>query len=343
MVADIRYGNDSNENALIRAALAKEYNFRCYMCNLPSDFSTLEIDHIVLKTASAQELANAKANFGLPSDFDVNGLENLALICRPCNGKKGATDISKVPIFAIQLQKSKRNSKTIAKHIWAMKAGQKATSALAEASQVDTTLDANRQVVRIYAPIIVQKLAHIDPSLIDYLTSYDLQHSTDANTLFRIVTNNTMRSVFATTKMLLGFDIDAVLPEILDAARSDTFDLVKRALKKGPNESEGPIDIDPGSIGALHLEFIIDSARLKRNRDYLDFALSGSVDGYLSAPVVAVSYWDPRPIQDRQADAFLSGPVEIEFSLAMKEELVSDKEVFNLHVALDALAIDIDW
>ena len=62
----------------------------CYICDAPVTMKTFEVDHVVPEHlgGSPNELAEARAQLGLPDDFNVNSYENWAPSCSGCNGKK---------------------------------------------------------------------------------------------------------------------------------------------------------------------------------------------------------------------------------------------------------------
>jgi len=73
----------------LRTALWHAYAHRCFYCRKLVSYDELEIDHIVPETmASAPDVADRLAVFGLPPTWDFRAIANLAPACRPCNSLK---------------------------------------------------------------------------------------------------------------------------------------------------------------------------------------------------------------------------------------------------------------
>ncbi|MEV4830552.1 HNH endonuclease signature motif containing protein [Micromonospora sp. NPDC049257] len=86
-VDDVRY-RLGGDNGLLRHVLFEEWQSRCYWCEQPVLFATVEIDHILPATATADHLADLIRQHDLPAGFDLHTPANLAPICGPCNREK---------------------------------------------------------------------------------------------------------------------------------------------------------------------------------------------------------------------------------------------------------------
>jgi hypothetical protein len=75
---------------LERLALFKLWNGRCVWCKQPIFFSEMEVEHLIPKSLAGRDLLNALRLHGLPLDYDVFAMNNLAPSCGPCNSGKGA-------------------------------------------------------------------------------------------------------------------------------------------------------------------------------------------------------------------------------------------------------------
>jgi hypothetical protein len=64
----------------------------------------MEVDHLIPKYLSGDELGHALSYHGLPSTFDIQAEENLAPSCGPCNGKKGKRIPPATPGIALLLE-----------------------------------------------------------------------------------------------------------------------------------------------------------------------------------------------------------------------------------------------
>src|SRR5882762_6248935 len=76
---------------------------RCIWCSQPILYSEMEVEHIVPKYLQGDELSQTLALHGLPPDYDLDALENLAPSCGKCNGLKGIRTPPDRPIIAIML------------------------------------------------------------------------------------------------------------------------------------------------------------------------------------------------------------------------------------------------
>ena len=86
-VDDVRY-RPGGDNGILRHVLFEEWQSRCYWCDKPVLFATVEIDHILPHTATAEHLADLIRQHDLPADFDLHAPANLATICGTCNREK---------------------------------------------------------------------------------------------------------------------------------------------------------------------------------------------------------------------------------------------------------------
>lgn len=77
----------------VRIAIWRAHDKRCIYCGEPIAFTNLDIEHIVPESLlkDPQEFARVKTEYGLPADFNLNGLLNLVPAHhRPCNLSKSA-------------------------------------------------------------------------------------------------------------------------------------------------------------------------------------------------------------------------------------------------------------
>src|SRR5260221_1577798 len=76
---------------------------RCIWCEQPITYSQMEVDHLIPKSLEADEMAAALALHGLPPDYDLESLENLACSCDRCNGHKSARIPPTAPAITLML------------------------------------------------------------------------------------------------------------------------------------------------------------------------------------------------------------------------------------------------
>lgn len=89
-----------------RYAIFLTHGMKCYLCEVPLDLSSMEVDHVLpehlLSTPSL--LDAAKAALGLPASFDLNSFENWMPACGACNRKKSALRFEPSLLVQVKLQ-----------------------------------------------------------------------------------------------------------------------------------------------------------------------------------------------------------------------------------------------
>jgi hypothetical protein len=68
---DVRY-RPGGDNGILRHVLFEEWQSRCYWCEKPVLFATVEVDHILPHTVTTDHLADLIRQHDLPADFDVH-------------------------------------------------------------------------------------------------------------------------------------------------------------------------------------------------------------------------------------------------------------------------------
>lgn len=89
-----------------RFAVFTVHGGKCYMCRMPLDYTSMEVDHIVPEQLldDPAKLAEVLVALGRPIDFDINSFENWLPSCRSCNAKKSAMLFDPAPIVLINIQ-----------------------------------------------------------------------------------------------------------------------------------------------------------------------------------------------------------------------------------------------
>ena len=89
---------------LTRLAVFTAWGERCVWCRRPLFFSETELDHLIPKSLDAESVACLIDSHGLPLDFDVLSVGNLAPSCGPCNSGKGAKPPPDAPAITLVLR-----------------------------------------------------------------------------------------------------------------------------------------------------------------------------------------------------------------------------------------------
>jgi 5-methylcytosine-specific restriction endonuclease McrA len=85
---------DQRFTQAFREALWRAFGQSCFYCELPLDYSAMEIDHLIPESTSRSDLVTIKGRLGLPSSFSTTGYENLAPACSTCNARKRALPLA---------------------------------------------------------------------------------------------------------------------------------------------------------------------------------------------------------------------------------------------------------
>lgn len=94
-----------------RYAVWTVHGERCWLCRQPMNYAEMHIDHIIPESlAKAKELKEVLDEFGLPSDFNLNGWVNWMPAHGPCNVDKKEHVFEPAPIVLKQIDVALRKS-----------------------------------------------------------------------------------------------------------------------------------------------------------------------------------------------------------------------------------------
>ncbi len=90
-----------------RYAVWLHHEKRCWLCTEPLRFFETTVDHVLPESLLEvpDELAQLLAQYGLPTDFNINGFENWLPCHQHCNQRKGARMFRFVPENSFILQR----------------------------------------------------------------------------------------------------------------------------------------------------------------------------------------------------------------------------------------------
>ncbi|WP_196201324.1 HNH endonuclease [Plantactinospora alkalitolerans] len=129
-VDDVRY-RSGGDNGILRHVLFEEWQSRCYWCETPVLFASVEIDHILPHTATAEHLADLIRRHDLPADFDVHAPANLAPICGRCNREKSNNRFAGTLVTGKLARAAKKQDRVIQRVLAFATAHQRAAHAVA--------------------------------------------------------------------------------------------------------------------------------------------------------------------------------------------------------------------
>lgn len=157
-----------------RFSIFSTHGEQCYLCSLPLDLKTMEVDHVIPESLieEPEELQGILSNLGLPADFEINSFSNWLPACRACNGKKNDHVFSPSPMIQLVLEKTKKKAPEAARVAAEIVSDKKIANALntlersCENEKLDKeTLDVlNSILLKHRQPELFGKPMHFTPS-----------------------------------------------------------------------------------------------------------------------------------------------------------------------------------
>ena len=337
----VRFGNSTELNAVLRSALAQVSNYRCFLCSEPRDFADLEIDHLIARTTTPTELDEVRASLGfLPAGFDLNSPENLAVICGPCNSKKSSKRTYILPAIQLELMEAIARAEKVVERFRLMKEGRGFSATLARAAAADLQDAKTREAFLEFAPGLVQRLATLDESRVDFLTSQLIEgrNTTDRFDL-RLIHNNRLRFLRDVTSLLLAHDLADVIRSLADELLDEVLEEVVKVLSDGPHDAYS-CALTVGSVDILHFELQVIDGVATRDGNLLRYEVSCVVDGWVNAHVTGYDPTASASFRDSQTDVWLGGAVDVRFEIALSSTVATAEGVV---LNLGGLDLAPDW
>lgn len=305
MTDSVRY--TGGDNSILRFILHETWGPRCYWCYQPKEFNDVQIDHILSRDTGAKDFEELKTRYGLPQDFDIDGLENLAPICNVCNGTrgKGKMDYGPRPVMLSQLEQARKLRPTIVERVSNFGNSSKVAEYLLKASETDLNDPNAKQAFEEHAPVIVQKLALLDETKADYISfkTVDLEIGEERPLGVGVSLDGQGRTALAILEGVCGCTIKGALKgpigELVDKIRKNAqaeFENIEGPV--GPTTSGPPI--------SLYLGVVVDSVSYERCAQSLEFAFRGKFEDEVSASLVQSSL-DGNGLVELQGDMQASG------------------------------------
>lgn len=133
-----RHGGD---NRVLCQALFEQWRAQCYMCEHPARFVDTEIDHILPRTVSPDQLAQLIEKHDLPADFDVDSPANLAPVCSACNRRKSDRRLTGTAVTVV-LQQAREKQDRVASQVTSFLTGNRGWSSTVAVDQLLTSPEA---------------------------------------------------------------------------------------------------------------------------------------------------------------------------------------------------------
>lgn len=288
----VRYGK--GDNKILRFALWNIWNDTCYWCKKPTDFEQIEIDHIVPSSLGEQILRDAIADYRLPDDYDRDSLDNLAPICRPCNGpgEKGKIFELDQPLLARRLILARKRASAVEQSVNELSNSPVQAKALLKVAEMDLSTKKSKALFEKYAPAIVQKLGNINPEAADYYSYEVLQlelQQGDAH--LEIYLDNRGRKARWVIDDLIGQPLEHVMSDVLEHLGRKVREIVLDACDgvEAAHSDAFATGFSLGPLGEGPRAVAVRSMDVTRDGGSVLFTLEGSYISDFSVGVAASS------------------------------------------------------
>ncbi|WP_410875097.1 HNH endonuclease [Nocardia sp. A7] len=288
-------------------AIYEAWGSKCYLCTQPKDYNDIEVDHILPKTASLEQLNELATQLASPegASYDVHDPYNLAPICGPCNTRKRDIDLTRTGIFATYLHLAQERRARIVRSVESFATAGKVSRSLLVALEANIRDPAARKALDRHGPSLIQKLALMDPAAAEgYVIHRELAFEyREICCRVHILLDNVARRAIQVLEDVAGARLDLVLD---DPMRDLEDQLVEQMMETLHEYME--IDAPQRSDLRGRIDVGIDSVVLDRQGTLFEFRFRGNYEIDVSAPIKATSV-DESHIQRADVDARCDGTV----------------------------------
>ncbi|UPG68190.1 HNH endonuclease signature motif containing protein [Gordonia hongkongensis] len=300
----VRYKDgNSSENRLLRLALLKAWGELCYLCSTPVTFVGAEIDHILPKTITDEDLDKAKHEWLEPARataFDLNSAHNLAPICRKCNSDKSDTRFTGVRAIAMWLDEAHKKQASVERYVKGFRNASGVQGALVRLLEADFSSAAAKDCLLELGPALLDRLRAESPSVLEAPSTHEYRgkyssygwHELEPRTfadgplVASVVLDEGSRRAKVVLEDVFGWDFDRSLDVALEATasavRSDLADQIA-----GKVRAAGHDDPDLGSVeGFMQLAVV----EVRFDADDRCILVKGHFDADGSAEVAIADY-----------------------------------------------------
>ncbi|MEY9956806.1 HNH endonuclease [Streptacidiphilus sp. MAP5-52] len=302
--SSVRYG--AGDNAVLRMALWRVWNSRCYWCREPVKFADCQIDHIIPKDIADGALRHLKNHFALPDAFDLHDPQNLAPSCARCNGPGGKGDATyDSPVYGTYLGKATKHRPAVIRRVQSFGRSGKVAEHLLQVIKTDVSHGDACQEFLEHAPAVVQILSMAGNGLADYRSFDRLEIEVDKFGTEQGV-NISLDARGRTTLVLL----EEVCGTDLGSALREPVVQLLRQVHKGAvdhfehQRSDRPLTAGPPVSDWFVIE--LESLDFRREGQLIEFTAGGVFEGSLSLSLTRIDSRGDGP-EDFQGDVVVDG------------------------------------
>jgi 5-methylcytosine-specific restriction endonuclease McrA len=332
VTAEVSY-TKAGDRRLLRFALWQAWGMKCYWCDTPKSYLEVEIDHIVPKRLSKDDLKQALTNYGLPVDFDLQDPRNLAPICDPCNGpgRKGSHSYGGAAVVLDHLRKASELRGAVVRTVLNFRKGGDVAKAFLELASSDTGAEEVRALFVEYFPAVASTAATIDPRLLDRPTYREL--TIDCGFPVRVDLDHRFTRELWFLETLLDCDLTTTLERPLaDLMRQLAIEMDGELQRQSEFE---PVDVGPPVPYAFDVR--VTEIRFPRNEMSSEFEVEATLtfDGGLTSSASRYSD-DGAERLELQGEVVVSGTALVSGTWLVDDGFAFSEDVIVEHISIDA-------
>lgn len=248
---ELRYQSGAgDDNRVLAFVLWLAWNNSCYWCGEQKAFDDIEIDHVVPQT----RLDEARERFGLPNDFDLHGLGNLAPICHGCNSKRKGNELHGEGVTLSWLKKAAARAAKVRTAHAAITSRNATTESMVKIAQAPNDAETNRALEAL-GSAVVSRIAMVGPHLAtDFITTTVIEVPYPAADPMDVpvIIDAASRETAMFLEKLIGWTYVDQLPDVLMHTVDEIEDLITVAIGSEAG------DFMPGAASrhSVHMEIV---------------------------------------------------------------------------------------
>jgi len=332
VTADVSY-TKAGERRLLRFALWQAWGMKCYWCDAPKSYLEVEIDHIVPKGLSQDDLKDALTHYGLQADFDLHHPRNLAPICDSCNGpgRKGSHSYGGAAVVLDHLRKAAEHRGAVVRTVVNFRKGGDVAKALLELASSDTDATEVRALFSEYFPAVASTAATIDPRLLDRPTYREL--NIDCGFPVRVDLDHRFTRELWLLEIVLDCDLETALEgPLADLLRQLATEMEGKLQRQSEFE---PVDVGPRVPYAFDVRVTQIEFPRKEMSSEFEVEVICTFDGGLTSSASRYSD-DGGERLELQGEAVVSGTALINGTWLHDEGVEFSEDVVVEHLTIEA-------